>query len=258
MTAHFKKYRESYGNYLTDKKTAMFVHYRTAGLFIKKIDKGEADQLFTVYTEDFGRLEILAKGIKKMASKLRSQAEIFYLARIEFIQGKTYRTLTDSIAVEKFKDIRSDPEKFEAAAEIGGLVDSLVLGQEKDPKIWNLLLKTFHFLNGAKTADPENAYRHFFWNLLSELGYRPELYRCCFCKKKLAPGDLRFRPGEGGISCSRCLKAGEAGIPVDPETIKIIRIFLDRDLKTASRLVIPSNQKNKLEAVSKAYLSTII
>ena len=75
----------------------MFLNYRTKGFIFKKEDRGEADQLFTIYTKDFGKLEILGKAIRKISSKLRSGAETFYLSEIEFIQGKTYKTLTDAI-----------------------------------------------------------------------------------------------------------------------------------------------------------------
>ena len=60
----------------------MFIHYRTNGVMIKKKDLGEADQLFTIYTKDFGKLEILGKAIRKISSKLRSGAELFYLFHI--------------------------------------------------------------------------------------------------------------------------------------------------------------------------------
>ena len=34
----------------------MAIHYRTKGIFIKKAARGEADEIFTVYTKDFGKL----------------------------------------------------------------------------------------------------------------------------------------------------------------------------------------------------------
>ncbi len=34
----------------------MAIHYRTQGFILEKINRGEADQLFTVYTKDFGKL----------------------------------------------------------------------------------------------------------------------------------------------------------------------------------------------------------
>jgi DNA repair protein RecO (recombination protein O) len=106
----------------------MFLHYRTLGIFLKKEDWAEADQLFTVYTKDFGKLEILGKAIRKISSKLRSGAEIFYLSEIEFIQGKTHKTLTDAILIEKFENLKNNLNKLKVAYEISQVLDNLVSG----------------------------------------------------------------------------------------------------------------------------------
>lgn len=81
----------------------MFVHHRTKAIVLKKVDRKEADQLFTLYTEDFGKLTVLGRAIRKISSKLRSGIEIFYLSEIEFIQGKAYKILTDAVLIEKFE-----------------------------------------------------------------------------------------------------------------------------------------------------------
>ncbi len=63
----------------------MAVHYRTQGFVLKKTDLWEADQVFSIYTQDFGKLKVLGKAIRKIKSKLRSGAELFYLSETEFI-----------------------------------------------------------------------------------------------------------------------------------------------------------------------------
>ena len=89
----------------------MFFKYRTQGFILKKEDRGETDQLFTIFTRDFGKLEVLGKAIRKISSKLRSGMEIFYLSEIEFIQGKTYKTLTDIFLIKKFQNLRKNWRK---------------------------------------------------------------------------------------------------------------------------------------------------
>ncbi|MEK7071705.1 MAG: DNA repair protein RecO, partial [Patescibacteria group bacterium] len=114
----------------------MFIHYRSRGLIFKKEERGEADLLFTVYTKDFGKLEILGKSVRKIASKLRPSAEVFYLSEIEFIQGKIQKTLTDATLVDKFSGIRGDLKKIRIAHKISEVLDNLIKGQEPDEKIW--------------------------------------------------------------------------------------------------------------------------
>jgi len=44
----------------------MFTYYRAQGFILKKEDRGEADRIFTIYTKDFGKLELLAKAVRKI------------------------------------------------------------------------------------------------------------------------------------------------------------------------------------------------
>ncbi len=162
----------------------MAVHYRTLGFIFKKTDRGEADQLFAIFTKNFGKLEILGKAIRKIKSKLRSGAGLFYFSEIEFIQGKTYRTLTDAISIEKFPGIIKNLEKLIIVAQIADVIDNLVNGEERDEKIWILLNEVFKRLNNLKS---EIIYYYFLWNLLALLGYKINLYNCAACQKKLFP-----------------------------------------------------------------------
>ncbi len=242
----------------------MFIHYRTRGFVIKKEDRGEADQLFTIYTKDFGKLEILGKAIRKTSSKLRSGAEIFYLSEIEFIQGKTHKTLIDAMPIEKFKNIRQDFRKLKIAYKISEVSDKLIRGQEPDEKIWQLLIETFERLNKLEIKDSnlDILLYYFLWNFLSILGYQPELQRCSLCPKKLVPQEIYFSFREGGTICQDCftrLKASSKVVKeVSPEIIKILRIILKEDWQTLLKLKIESDYLKSLKLVSQDYFSKIL
>ncbi len=266
----------------------MFVRYRTQGLVLKKINRGEADQLFTIYTKDFGKLEILGKGIRKIKSKLRSGAEIFELSEIEFIQGKAYKTLTDAILLEKFSNLRRDLKRLALGYRILEICDNLIKGEEPDEKIWRFLNETFDKLNDCQLSivNCQLLPYYFIWNFLSLLGYQPELFNCSLCQKKLVPNKLYFSPQEGGVICEKCfqkansirkgrtldqmrdvlLTARGAGLSngakkverIEPEVIKILRLIIKGNWNILSKLKIEDNFKKSLKAVSENYLSQII
>lgn len=238
----------------------MFVHYRTQGLIFKKEDRAEADQLFTIYTKDFGKLKILGRAIRKISSKLRSGMETFYLSEVEFIQGKTYKTLTDAILIEKFQNLRKDSERLSIAYQISEALDSLIGGQEPEERIWELLKETFQKLNTLNIEHRTSnlIYHYFLWNLLSILGYKPELYHCLSCQKKLEPKILYFNQKEGGIICQDCFKKTKFGKVIQSDIIKILRIILEKDWKTLSKLKIENEYLKSLETVSKHYSDFIL
>lgn len=238
----------------------MAIHYRTQGFILKKADRGEANQLLTVYTKDYGRLEILGKAIRKIKSKLKSGADLFYLSDIEFIQGKTHKTLTDAILIEKFPQIRKELGKLTIANKITTSLDNLAGNEEKDEKIWNLLLKAFRILNNYRISikSLQLIYHYFFWKLLVILGYKPELYSCPICQKKLIPGLLFFNSQEGGVICNNCFQKSKKGEKISPETIKILRFIIAKDWPAISRLKILDVDLKSLKGIADFYLSSIV
>jgi len=271
----------------------MRTHYRTQGFILKKTDRGEADRIFTIYTKDFGKLEILGKAIRKISSKLRSGTELFYLSEVEFIQGKTHKTLTDVMLIESFPNLRKDLEKLSIAYRISEVLDDLIKGQEADEEIWELLEETFIKLNNLKIENEKLKiiYYYFLWNILSISGYQPELYNCSLCQKKLLPEKLYFNSKEGGIICQNCFKklklveedksssslterakrseggkertffdfaAARVGEEIASETVKILRIILEKNWPLLSKLKVEEKYLKELVSVSKDYLSLMV
>ncbi len=244
----------------------MFIHYRTRGFIINKTDRGESDRIFTIFTEDFGKLELLAKAERKIKSKLRAGLELFYLSEIEFIQGKIYKTLTDTILIESFAGIREDLDKLKVAHQITEVLDTLVKGEEPDQQIWQLLSESLKVLNNWKIENclPAQAgklkiiYYYFLWNFLSVMGYQLDLYNCVACQKKISPGKIYFNPTEGGLICGQCSakfkKIREITIPA----VKILRILLEKDLATLKKLKLEQDSLKILNQISKYYLSEVL
>ena len=235
----------------------MAVHYHTKGFFLKEINRGESDKLFVVYTKDFGKIKILGRAIRKIKSKLRGGAGLFYLSEIEFIQGKTHKTLTDTILIDSFQETRKNLEKLKVGFQINEVLDKLV-DEEKDEKVWSLLNETFNKLNNCSLfiVHCSLLYYYFFWNLLSILGYQPELYKCAFCEKELKPNRLFFSVEHGGAVCENC--AGKKLIEITPEVIKILRIILKKDWFVLSRLKIKQDHRELLANLSENYLSSFL
>lgn len=234
----------------------MFVHYRTQGIILKKIDRGESNKLFTFYTKDFGKLDITGKAIRKISSKLKSGAEIFYLSEIEFIQGKRQKILTDTVSIERFENIRKDLVKLKLSHRIVEIFIDLISGSEKDKRLWELLLFTFRKINNSQFTNSglRLQYYYFIWSLFSILGYLPELYHCASCGKRLTPEILYFNPGEGGIICAKCFPKIEEAKKISANAVKLLRIITEKGEKIINKIKINKADLKELQLMTDYFL----
>lgn len=247
----------------------MFVHHRTKSFILKETERGEADKILAVFAEDFGRIDVLARAVRKMQSKLRGGVPLFSLCEIEFIQGRAYKTLTDAVLINDFANIKKDLARLRIAYQIADVFDRLIKPPQQDEKIWLLLGEVFKELNRLQIT-PKTAsltgqadyrlqlvYFYFLWNLLSILGYCPELYYCLVCKKKLKPENLLFS-FKGGVICSVCHSQDAQSLSVEVNTIKILREILKRNSQALSKLKIKPELYDDLKKVSSFYLNFLL
>mgnify|MGYP001558278616 CR=1 FL=1 len=226
-----------------------------------KTDRGEYDRVFTFYTKDFGKLELLAKAERKIKSKLRGGLELFYLSDIEFIQSKAHKTLTDAILIDDFKTLRKDLERLIIAHKVSEIFDKLVRGQEPDEKIWKLLSEVFEKLNNWPLAVSywQLLYYYFLWNFLSLLGYQLDTYFCSVCQKKLTFGNIYFNFKAGGLTCSHCQKLSLLkNREINPNAIKIIRLILKKDWQVLKKLKFSEEDLKSLKILSQQYFLEIL
>lgn len=145
---------------------------KTEGIILKKAGLNEKDRLLTVYTKELGKASISAKGVRKLESKLRYSIEPISYVQLILVEGKKFLILKDAVLKNQFLKIKKDLEKIKIAKEIADLIDEAIVGEEKDEKIWKLILQTYKALNvGYSTSHIKQEFQK---NLIRMLGYDPE------------------------------------------------------------------------------------
>ena len=229
----------------------MISKYRTQGFVFKKDTRAESDQTFAVFTKDFGRLELRAKAIKKITSKLRKDFDIFYFSEIEFIQGRSYKTLTDANKIKKI-NAGENLNKLSVLCRISDVLDMFIKGQEKDDATFDLLVEFLGKLGDASELlkNHQLVFYYFFWNFISLQGYKIEVDNCAGCRSKLNPENLYFSSKMGGIICSKCLSADSGAKKINSDIVKILRIIFKKDWDIISKLKVEPYSQNLMEDIS--------
>ena len=146
---------------------------KTEAIILKSADFNEVDRLLTVYSQKLGKINISAKGVKKLESKLRYSIEPISYSHLIFVEGKKFLILKDAVLIDQFLKIKKDLEKIKIARELADLIDEAMVGEEKDEDVWKLILLTLKSLNKGEIS-LKSVISDFQKKLIKLLGYNPE------------------------------------------------------------------------------------
>lgn len=74
----------------------------TPAIILNRTDYGEADRILTMLTPEYGKLRLLAKGVRRVKSKLAGGIELFSVSTITFIQGRSELGTLVSTRLQKY------------------------------------------------------------------------------------------------------------------------------------------------------------
>lgn len=157
----------------------------TKGIVLARTDFGEADRILTILTKDQGKIRAIAKGVRKVKSKLAGGIELFSISQISYIQGKSdIYTLTSTRLEKHFNNIVGDINRTMYAYEV--LKDfNRSTEDNAEADYFQLLAASLEALNDIKVDQP---LIQFWLNLqLLELAGQPPNLRSDAAGNKLQP-----------------------------------------------------------------------
>lgn len=97
---------------------------RTTAIILRRINYGEADRIITLLTRDFGKLALIAKGVRKEKSKLAGGIELMSESDISFLPAKSsVGTLVSTQLIRHFSNIHTDLERMRLASTVLKRID---------------------------------------------------------------------------------------------------------------------------------------
>ena len=221
--------------------------FPTKAIIINRKNWREADRLVSVYTPDYGRLLLVARGASKLNSKLAAHLEPITIAQLLVVRGRGMDYVGSAIMIESFRFIKEDLNKLYFAGRALDFFNRITKEGEKDNVLFNWLEKWLINLNeaqGDKDLNKNNGRFRlllFYWRLLALLGYSLNLDSCVVCRKKIIEGNRnRLDFIRGGILCPACdieggnsiLNPNKQGVlDISDNCIKLWR-YLDGDTDT--------------------------
>lgn len=119
---------------------------KTKGLVIKKIDFGEGDRIITVFSENFGKIDLLVKGIRKSKKRDQSSVDLLTLSNFTFYKKGDNFILNTIDSIEFFYDLKKNIEKLEIVSYIFSVINEVVLPGERKKEFFQRIEKALYFI----------------------------------------------------------------------------------------------------------------
>lgn len=124
--------------------------YKTRAISLKAKPFAEADKMVTLFTQEQGKIRVLAKSARRVPSRLGGRVEPFTYLDLYIAKGKSLDIISQCEVLETFQKIRDSAEALKVGLYLLKLVDAGTVEGQPNPELFDLLLKGLTALKQKK------------------------------------------------------------------------------------------------------------
>jgi DNA repair protein RecO (recombination protein O) len=176
--------------------------YKARGFVLRGRNLGEADRIYTLFTAERGKLDAIAKGVRRAKSQLAGRLEFLAEASLTLHRGRNLDVIASAEIESTHWRALVEPATFATAHVAAEILDAFCEQDLAMPDVYALLQGLVGAL--GTSADPSALLPRFELRLLDALGIGPSAEACIRCGRALeglaAWADLEA----GGLACEGC------------------------------------------------------
>lgn len=194
----------------------------TDALVLRTVDFSETSLIVTLYTRQFGKIEALAKGGRRLRGSFESSLDLLARNSVVFIQkrGDALDLLTESRLLRRFRIHSKNLAGTFGGYYVAELVNSFTALHDPMPVLYDLTVKALNQLEEGRLV--MRTLTRFEGRLLHLLGHAPSLGQCVQCGTSVSRNSndrIVFGTLDGGVLCPECLPGHRQTLAVAPETL---------------------------------------
>jgi DNA repair protein RecO (recombination protein O) len=165
-------------------------------IVLRRIDTGESDRRLTIFSRELGKIDVVAKGAKKPASRLRGLTEPLSIGQFTFASGKKQKFVTSGQPRSSFHGLRQDFDRLNLGLSWGELLGQILPYEQPFEEAFDLCLIGLQEIE--KHPNPVAALAWAEVKLLELSGFLPSFNRCVISGSKILESEAFFSPSAGG------------------------------------------------------------
>lgn len=230
--------------------------FHAQAVVIRHMEYGEADRILTLYTLERGKLQAIAKGVRKLQSHKAGHLQPFTQVSLFLAKGRNLDVIAQAQAVRTFDQIRADLKLTAYAAYLLELLDRFTYEEGSNRELYNLVVASLSRLDEGRP--PVTVVHYYEIQLMELIGFRPELNACVGCRETIEPQAQFFSPRLGGILCPHCASLDPTAWPVSLSSLKYLRHFQRSPWPRLQERTIPPEVERELKALLEGYLTYLL
>lgn len=147
--------------------------YKVEAIILRRRNIGEADRVLTIFTKEYGKIIVIAKGIRKITSHRAPYLEIFSHVNLMLHRGKIRDTVCEANPIDGFMNLRKRLPSINTAYYVCELTDALLAEKQEHQDVFGLLTSALVAIEHESTAEESFHTEQFALTLLRILGYLP-------------------------------------------------------------------------------------
>jgi DNA repair protein RecO (recombination protein O) len=199
---------------------------KAQALVLRTTDWSETSRVATLWTREFGKVRVLAKGGRRLRSAFESGLDLLTLCDIVLIRKSSgsLDLLTEARVAQRFPRLRADLTALYAAYYVAELLADWTSEYDPHPAVFDEAVDTLRALGLPEGGEIGPRLMRFELTFLRELGYGPALEACAVCSRPLTPASgLAFSAAAGGVVCDRCQSGQRDRRLLSPAAYEMLR-----------------------------------
>ena len=217
---------------------------RTEAIVLRQRPIGDANKVCVLLSPTRGRIEAVAKGVRKTTSRLAGHVAPLSRGMFAIAPTRSLDIITQAQTLDAWPSLHDQIERLTEAVAIAELIERTAQPEHSADALYGLLRGTLGEL--TSTAAPRSVRWWFTLRFLDEQGYRPELDECVRCRSQLGPDDNGFAANDGGVVCPACHRAG-TGTRLSSPVFRLLRYMRRSSCEATAQVRVDAEASAELE-----------
>lgn len=145
--------------------------YKSEGVVLLRRVYGEADRILVVYSKDYGKVSLMAKGVRRLGSRKRGHVEVFSRINFSAVSGKGMDLITEADLIDNYSVIRKSLKKATVGYYFCEVIEKVTREGEKNALLYNLLTEYLEDLVDERELTEMR--KEFVREVLISIGFWP-------------------------------------------------------------------------------------